>query len=283
MAISAVIAAAAVALRLSSGGAAPEAASAPAPSRDASAPAPASAEPSAPAPVRRPPAKAGAEPVTPAEPAAPAAPTTATLHITSDVPDAQVFIDREFLGTAPVTADKVAPGSHQINVSAPGYDGVAETVDVVPGPREIMISLKAVRLDEFIAVKHKHGFGSCTGRLLATPAGIRYETDDANDGFSVPLTGLETFTMDFAAKNLKIKIKGGRSYDFTDPGGKAEPLYFFHQAVKKARERLSKGSGVVPPSTTLSILGRLALPGGRIAGLGATADLRHGLPEQEGR
>jgi len=211
-------------------------------------PVPAPETPAAPAPERRPAttASAAARPIEPAEPVVPAAPATATLHITSDVPDAQIFIDRKFLGTAPVTAEDVAPGSHQINVSAPGYDGVAETVDVLPGPREIMISLKSIRLDESIAVKHKHGMGSCSGRLIATPDGLRYETDNTTDGFSVPLTGIESFTMDFAAKNLKIKIKGGRTYDFTDPAGAAEPLYFFHQAVEKARDRLGKGSGVDP-------------------------------------
>ncbi len=171
----------------------------------------------------------------------PEAPATATLHITSDVPDAQVFIDRKFMGTAPVTVDDVAPGTRQINVSAPGYDGVAESLEVVPGPRDVMISLKASRLNESIAVTHKHRFGSCAGRLIATPEGLRYETDNQEDGFQVPLSGIEVFKADFLAKNLKVKIKGGRTYDFTDPGGKADPLYLFHQAVEKARLRQSAG------------------------------------------
>ena len=41
-------------------------------------------------------------------PAAPEAPATvATLRIDSDVPGAQVFIDREFIGSTPVTASNV--------------------------------------------------------------------------------------------------------------------------------------------------------------------------------
>lgn len=161
----------------------------------------------------------------------------ATLNITSDVPGAQVFIDRKFIGNAPVTAEDIAPGAHQINVSAPGYDGVAENHTVEAGPRDIMISLKTIRLDQSIPVKHKHGIGSCAGRLIATPEGLRYQTDNKDDGFSVPLPGLETFKVDFIAKNLKVKVKGGRSYDFTDPEGKPEPLYLFHEAVEKARLR----------------------------------------------
>jgi hypothetical protein len=157
------------------------------------------------------------------------------------VPGAQVFLDRKFIGAAPVTAEDVAPGSRQINVSAPGYEGVAETLDVSPGPRDVMISLKTIRLDQSVAVIHKHRIGSCTGRLLATPDGLRYETGNKDDGFAVPLTGLATFSVDYAAKALKVKVKGGRTYDFTDPGGKAEPLYFFHQAVDKVRQRLAGG------------------------------------------
>jgi hypothetical protein len=214
------------------------------PARDIAAPTPAPepvAEPVAPRPSRPgSPKKAVSTPA----PTMPEAPTTATLHITSDVPDAQVFIDRKFIGTAPVTAEDVAPGTRQINVSAPGYDGVLESVEVAPGPRDVMISLKAIRLDESIAVTHKHRFGSCAGRLIATPDGLSYETDNKDDGFKVPLNGIETFKADFLAKNLKVKIKGGRTYDFTDPGGKADPLYLFHQSVDKAR--LKQGSGKGP-------------------------------------
>lgn len=209
------------------------------PARDTSAPSVAargaatpSARPSAPKAPRPSPAAAAVP-----EPEAALPPTTATLTISSDVPGAQVFVDRKYIGVAPVTAKGIEPGSRQINVSAPGYDGVAETHDVTAGSRDIMISLKTLRLNASIPVKHKHGMGSCAGRLVATPDGLRYETDNKNDGFSVALTGLETFTVDFMAKNLKVKIKGGRSYDFTDPDGKADPLYLFHQAVEKVRQK----------------------------------------------
>jgi hypothetical protein len=209
--------------------------------RDTSAPAArgkaANADTGAPAPKAPRPPRAPAVPEPTPEPVA-AVPTTATLRITTDVSGAQVFIDRKYIGVAPVTAEDITPGSRTINVSAPGYDGVAETLEVTPGARGVMISLKTIRLEASIPVTHKHGMGgSCAGRLLATPEGLRYETDNKKDGFSAPLTDLETFKVDFIAKNLKVKIKGGRSYDFTDPDGKADPLYLFHQAVEKARAR----------------------------------------------
>lgn len=227
----------------------PDAAPAPVP-RERAAPPPDTPDPAVEPPDPSPSTVTRARPAarTPTKPAPvvtapmePPAPTTATLHITSDVPGAQVFVDRKFIGVAPVTAEDVTPGSRQINVSAPGYEGVAETLDVSPGPRDVMISLKTIRLDQSVAVIHKHRIGSCTGRLIATPDGLRYETGNKDDGFGVPLTGLETFTVDFAARTLKVKVKGGRTYAFTDQGGKAEPLYFFHQAVDKARRRLAGG------------------------------------------
>jgi hypothetical protein len=220
------------------------------PARPASAapePTPVTTPPPAPAEPSRsvPRSSTPPSPVTSPEPAVPAVPVTATLHISSDVPEAQVFVDRKFIGTAPVTATDIAPGARTINVSAPGYEGISETFEIVAGPRDILMALKVIRLNESIPVQHKHGIGSCSGQLIATPAGLRYETDNKNDAFSVPLTELETFTMDFLAKNLKVKIRKGKTFDFTDPGGKPDPLYYFHQEVDKVRARLARGGGTV--------------------------------------
>lgn len=168
----------------------------------------------------------------------PVAATTATLRIDSDVPGAQVFLDNKFVGTAPVTAQNVQPGPRKVNVQAPGYEGVVEFVDVMPGPKDVMISLKTIRLDQRVSVEHKHRMGSCTGTLIATPEGVRYQTSHKEDAFSVSLQNIETFTADFLQKNLKLKIRGGRTYDFTDPSGKAEAIYLFHQEVDKVRQRV---------------------------------------------
>jgi len=219
----------------------PAAERAPAPSAVTSRPSPAptaapipSSEPARPAAPR--PASSTDTPVV-ATPE-PAAPTTATLRIDSDVPGAQVFIDNKFVGTAPATAENVAPGQRKVNVQAPGYEGVIDFVDVAVGPRDLMISLKTIRLDQKVSVTHKHRVGSCAGTLIATPEGVRYVTDNKDDGFVVSLQNIETFQADFLQKNLKLKIRGGRSYDFTDPSGKADALYLFHQEVDKVRQRV---------------------------------------------
>jgi hypothetical protein len=218
----------------------------PAPAKSA-APAPAVVQPRAPAPTPAPAAEKTPAPsvrATPgAKPAAPAAPVEAPptgglLHIDSDVPGASVFIDRQYVGVTPLTAPNVPPGTHQLNISAQGYDGIAQSVDVEPGPRDLLFKFKEVRLDAAIDVVHKHRLGSCTGRLIATPQGIRYETTDKNDAFSAPLTSLERFDVDYLAKTLHVKPAKGKQYDFTDPEGNADRLFVFHRDVDTARKRL---------------------------------------------
>lgn len=224
---------------------APRPAPSPPPVANSAKPEPPPAEPAR--ATRRAPAKpAPAAAPTPAPAAAETAPAAGVLHIDSDVPGAQVFIDCVFVGTAPVTAPNVTPGSHRVNVSAPGYDGVAETLDVAAGPRDVLIKLKEVRLDATIAVVHKHRMGSCRGRLIATPRAFRYETSDKDDAFNVPMNELDTLEVDYLAKNLRVKMQKGRRYDFTDPDGNADRLFVFHRDVEKARGRLKKGD---PPAS----------------------------------
>jgi len=171
-----------------------------------------------------------------------AAPTTGTLVLESDTPDTSVFIDRKPLGTAPQTLRDVAPGEHQLIFSPPqGQDSIRMTVQVEPGEKTIVARFKEVRLDESVEVVHKHAFGSCRGTLKASPNGLTYDTKNAEDAFTAPLTSLESFTVNYVEKNLKVKVKGGKSYTFTEPGGTADKLYAFQQAVDKVRQRLTSG------------------------------------------
>jgi hypothetical protein len=219
----------------------------PAPSK---AEAPAAVSRSTPAPVaaRKPaPARGGAPtsharvtPRTKAAPTAPveAVPTGGTLRIDSDVPGAQVFIDRQYVGATPLTAPNISTGTHQLNISAQGYNGIVQSIDVEPGPRDLVFKFKEVRLEASIDVVHKHRIGSCKGRLLATPQGLRYDTADKNDGFNVPLASLERFDVDYLAKALHVGLAKGRQFDFTDPESNADRLFVFHRDVDAARKKL---------------------------------------------
>ena len=198
------------------------------------APAPASVAPARRAPKPPPPSPS-------ATPAATAAPDTATLHITSDVPGAQIFIDRQFIGATPVTADNIKPGIHQLNASVEGFDGVVESLDVEPGPRDVAVRFREVRLDAMLAVVHKHRFGSCTGQLHATPRELRYDTSNKDDAFSVPLADVTSMDVDYLQKNLRVKLRNGKTYNFTDPDGNADRLFVFQRDVDKVRQRLARG------------------------------------------
>jgi hypothetical protein len=193
-----------------------------------------------PRPTRR--AAASAPATTAPRAEAPASPVgLVTLRVDSDVPGAQVFVDRQFIGAAPVTTTEVKPGTHQINVSAAGYEQYAQSIELEPGSRDVMVRFKEVRLDARADVIHKHAIGSCRGTLVATPQGLRYDTTNKGDAFTVPLTNLEVFQVDYLEKNLKVKIKGGKQYNFTDPTGNADNLFVFQRDVDKARQRLLKG------------------------------------------
>ncbi len=168
-----------------------------------------------------------------------------TLHVDSDVPGAQVFVDRTFLGKTPFTTTEVKAGAHKINVSAPGFEGIAQDLELAPGSRDVMVKLREVRLNASLSVVHKHRIGSCSGRLVATPRGMRYETTDKDDAFQTELLALDTFEVDYLEKNLRIRLKQGKRYDFTDPEGNADHLFVFHRDVEKARDRLKKGD---PPA-----------------------------------
>ena len=161
----------------------------------------------------------------------------ASLRIECDVPGASIFLDRRFVGPAPVELHDIAPGPHQVNVSAEGFDPRAETVDVAPGRAIITVRLREVRLAEALEVVHRHALGSCAGRLTASPAGVRYETQHAKDGFDVPLAALERLEVDYLKKTLSLKLRGGRTYTFAPRGGSADPLLVFQQNVEKARAR----------------------------------------------
>jgi len=199
------------------------------------------AEPEKPAepPVARRPKPRKEEPAAP-EPAAPAPPAGPTLVVDSDVPGASVFVDRKYLGTTPLRTTEIAGGSHQLNASVTGEDGLAQTIEIAgTGETTISLRFKEVRLNVSVAVVHKHSMGSCEGRLVATTDGLRYDASNKKDALAIPLSGLDVFEIDYMKKELKVKQKGGKIWNFTDKSENADKLFVFHRDVTKAREKLA--------------------------------------------
>lgn len=197
----------------------------PDPSAERSAEAPAPRAPRAPAPAPPPPK-----------------PVTATLVVSSDVPGASVFVDRKFVGTTPLRLADLPPGSKQLKFTAEGFDGIDRTVELEPGDNPVNVRFREVRLNERIAVEHKHGVGSCEGTLVATVDGLAYQTSNANDAFRLSFDQIETFEVNYLDKNLRVKQRGGKTWNFTDKGAEnADRLFVFHRDVQAAREKLAKG------------------------------------------
>jgi hypothetical protein len=215
----------------------PQATAAPAPPQAELRPLTPEPEPEAPRTTRpRPRRETPVEPPPP-PPAEPAGPT---LVIDSDVPGASVFVNRQYLGTTPLRASSITPGRHQLNASAEGEDGIAQTIDVgESGDTTITLRFKEVRLDATVAVVHKHGVGSCEGRLIASPSGLRYDTANKKDAFSLSFKEIEAFEIDYLKKELKLKQRGGKTWNFTDRAENADKLFVFHRDVNKAREKLA--------------------------------------------
>lgn len=120
-------------------------------------------------------------PPTPAEPEPAAAPldTSVVLTVASDVPGASVFLDREYVGTTPVTLRGLTPGSKQLNVTAEGQEGYAELITLTDGPNAVNVEFKKVRLDASIPVIHRHGVGACEGTLEERHLLVRHQHVDA--------------------------------------------------------------------------------------------------------
>ena len=212
--------------------------------RDAAPPAPA-AKPAEPEPLPETPAPRRPRPKkeepTPAEPAAPPPPAGPMLIVDSDVPGAAVFIDRKFVGTTPLRTTDVEAGSRQLNASVTGEEGLAQTIEIAEsGETSISLKFKDVRLNATVAVVHKHSMGrSCEGTLAATPDGLRYVTANKGDAFAFPFSALEAFEIDYLKKELKVKQKGGKTWNFTDKSENADKLFVFHRDVTKAREKMA--------------------------------------------
>jgi hypothetical protein len=171
----------------------------------------------------------------------------ATLVVESDVPGASVFLDREYLGETPLRVANLAPGARQLNLSATGHESISREVTLEPGDQTVAMRFREVRLDLSMPVVHRHGVGSCEGQLIGTLDGLRYETPHRNDAFTLAYDQIETFEIDYLEKNLRVKQRGGRTWNFTERNAaNADALFVFHRDVMAARDKLASGYAPVP-------------------------------------
>ena len=177
----------------------------------------------------------------PVEPPKPDATTLASLTLQSDVPGASVFIDRQFVGNTPLTLDRLEPGSKRVQLTATGFDSIQRTIELRPGSNNITLRIKEVSLNTRTPVVHKHGIGNCEGTLTASLDGLSYQTSNKGDAFTLPYARVETFVVDYLQKNLRVKERGGKTWNFTNKEENADALFVFHRDVEAARKKLAAG------------------------------------------
>ena len=150
-----------------------------------------------------------------------------------------MFIDRQFVGNTPLKLDNLAPGPKRVQLTATGFDSIQRTIDLEPGPNNVTLRVKEVSLSAKASVVHKHGMGSCEGTLTASLDGLRYVTSNKGDAFTLSFGQLETFSVDYLDKNLRVKQRGGKTWNFTNKD--ADVLFVFHRDVEAARKKLAAG------------------------------------------
>jgi hypothetical protein len=91
------------------------------------------------------------------------------------------------------------------------------------------------RIDATVPVVHKHRFGDCQGTLRAMPGTLTYSTADKDDAFRMPFAEIEEFELDADRKNLRIRRRGGRTWNFSPRGDSLTALAAFHKEAVRAK------------------------------------------------
>jgi hypothetical protein len=86
-----------------------------------------------------------------------------------------------------------------------------------------------------VPVVHKHRFGDCEGTLRAVPGTLSYSTTNTEDGFRLAFADIEAFDLDAEKTNLRVRRRGGRTWNFTTRSDNAAALAAFHQDASRAR------------------------------------------------
>ena len=137
---------------------------------------------------------------------------------------------------------KAALEAAKLKLTADGYEGIERTVELNAGDNPVTMRFREVRLNKRMAVNHKHGVGGCEGTLVATLDGLAYETTNKGDAFKLPYAQVETLAVDYLEKNLRVKQKGGKTWNFTDKtAANADALFVFQRDVEAARKKLAEG------------------------------------------
>ena len=129
-------------------------------------------------------------------------------------------------------AETPPPSNPAARPGAPASGGPPATATPGAPPAE---SAVPARLDASVPVVHKHRFGSCEGTLRATPGALTYSTSNRDDGFRLGMGEIDEFDLDDQRRGLRVRKRGGRTWNFEPRGTTAASLVAFHREVERAR------------------------------------------------
>ena len=137
-------------------------------------------------------------------------------------------------------AESAAPASAETPVQ-PGAQRTAATASPAPATKAASSHPAATapataRIDARLLVVHKHRFGDCQGILRAVPGTLTYATEHKEDGFRLAFAEVEALDLDADKKNLRIRRKGGKTWNFTTRGDAGAALSIFHKEAERARK-----------------------------------------------
>jgi hypothetical protein len=118
--------------------------------------------------------------------------------------------------------------------AAPGGAGTPRTADPGTATQPAEPSAPA-RLDATVPVVHKHRFGSCEGTLRAAQGTITYTTSNRDDGFRLAIGEIDEFELDDDRRGLRVRKRGGRTWNFEPRGTNPASLIAFHREVERVR------------------------------------------------
>ena len=88
--------------------------------------------------------------------------------------------------------------------------------------------------------------GRSTQSPRTTSSIVTHMASNKGDAFNLAYAEVESFVVDYLEKNLRVKQKGGKTWNFTDKAAaNADALFVFHRDVEAARTKLADGYAAV--------------------------------------
>jgi hypothetical protein len=86
-----------------------------------------------------------------------------------------------------------------------------------------------------VTVVHKHRFGDCEGTLRVAQGTLTYATSHKDDGFRLAFADIDAFDLDAGKNTLRIRRRGGKTWNFTTRDDATAALAAFHRDAARLR------------------------------------------------